>query len=255
MQSKSKRAVFIRIAAAVLLVVVITTLIYEVTFDVSREITYHTIMPRIKALFGGKLSADGILQLLNSLIPIIGAFVDIVLAFITVIMLFGLKEKTAGVLFIVSAVVDILFFIALNTVYLILIRNSPDISSFISDNIFNAVEFLFVQTLVILLGLLLIGAFKGGSKVVGFILAGLFSAVAVLALIYLIAGIPMGVQSIVGGAGKSTAFIVISGVVNYFINPFVLVLTQIGCILCCLGVALTSKKEKVQEAQDAGQQE
>ena len=253
MQSKSKRAVFIRIAAAVFLVAVTLTFLGETTFNVVREITYHTTIPMIQSMFKGKLSANGALQLLNAVIPFIGFVIDSVLSFITVIMLFALKEKVAGKLFIISAVINILFYIAGLVIYLILISNTPALSSFISANIWPAVSYLFIQTLMILLGLLLLGAFKGATKVFGFILVGLFSVCIIYDLVSFIGGIPSGINALVN-AGKNTAFNVISALYNYFLNIPILIMTYTGCIICSLGVALTSKKEKVGEVKDGGQQ-
>jgi hypothetical protein len=242
MQSSSKSRAFIRVAAALLLVAVITTLVYSLTFNVAKELSYHTIIPIIKNLFIGKSSANMILQLLSNVIPLIRVMIGIVLLFIAVIMLFALKEKAAGRLFIIYGIVNTVLNIAGLIVYLILIRNSPDIKSVISANLWPNIEYLLIQTLFILLGLLLCGAFKGASKVFGFILLGLFSVCVIYNTVYFIRGIPHGVNYIIGGAGKSTAFYVISSITNYFIEPPALILTYTGCIFCCLGVALKPRE-------------
>lgn len=256
MQDNSKSRVFIRIAAAILLLVLIMNALLTTVLLVSREAEYSTFYSKFRML-SNSFSKVVFWRLIYELLYVIGAVVDAVLSLIAVIMLFALKEKTAGKLFIATVIADVAVYLAEAAVYIAaLAANRAEIQAYIRQTVPGFIVFAVIQTLIFLLGLLLTGAFKGGSKVAGFVLLGLFSAGILYEFIMLLRGMPYTLNFLNDSVmiRNLISYKAVSAISSYFAEPSITMTMFAGFIFCCLGVGLTSNNKKIEEAPDAGQQ-
>lgn len=240
--NKSKAAVFFRIAAAIMLIALIFTVLSDLTFYIAREVTYQNVINQAEALIKN-FRLQILWAFLYNVIPILTACVISIIMLITVIFLFGAKDKQAGVMLIINCVISLCSGIICRVIYITqLLPNMNSLPSYLRSNYLDMLENLGKFILVFLLGLLLIGVFKKASKVFGFILLGLFSITWVMATVDFVREALQLTRILINGARISTFEIIArsSNVVFYLC----LCLLYISYIFCSLGGALKPRENR-----------
>ena len=229
----SRRKAFFRAAATLLLISLIITVICDITYYVSRELTYSTLISGTESVFQN-FTFINLIKTLSEILPVISLTVSIVFYVIIIVMLFSAKEKQAGKFIIISAAVSHAFYLLLNVLNTVTANSAV---SYLQSNAWNLIRNASITALMILLGLLLTGAFKGGSKVFAFILLGFFAAGVTVTLFELVRYLPSSIELMKNGV----TFYKISVVVNRT-NEFMLCFNYAAYALCCLTVALKPRE-------------
>ena len=238
----NRMALFMRIAAIILLLSLIMTALCDAAFYIGRELTYHPLTNGIKYLTRYKFDVIRLLDLLQGqVIPIVTALIEVCTTLVVVIMLFAAKEKPAGVTIIISAALVYAGKILAEIIEVFLfIKRYGFGFQVLFNSVKSAAEYTAVLVLMILLGLLLIGVFKKASKVVGFILLGLFVVVWLVNSFYFVRNIG-GLFSIT----KPTVFNVMSAIINRLLLPVCTGMNYIAYALLSLGAALRKRTPAV----------
>ena len=249
MVNTDKRAKMLRIAAVFLLIALILNASFYIFSIVYGEIQESVFSDELKSLFNPSDKED-FAKALSNFIMLPANVADIIISIIAVIMLFALKEKKAGVLLIVSSCIGIVFITA---TVIIMLTSTSDAES-ISALYAYLITTIIYQVLIILLGLLLCGVFKGGTKVAGFIIAGLFIAYILFRITLIILNIPESINEIKQTIDESglTSYDGLITLVDYICGPFVILFDAVGMILCSFACALRPNKKKDGEVHDAG---
>ena len=163
--------------------------------------------------------------------------IELLLVF-TAVMLFAVKEKAAGRIIIISAIITYVMYMTTVVIYIILrLEDKLALTEYLKANTWNMIKSTATSALLILFGLLLIGVFKNGSKVFGFILCGMFAAGILGTLFEFISAMPSSVYVFQNG----DAFYKVATIINRIAQIM-------GCVrytayaLCCLGVALRPRE-------------
>ncbi len=233
----SRRNVFFRIAAILLLVVLIVGVLCDLTYYIVRNVNYSYYIWGSGSVFK-QYSVANLLNFITETVPMIRAMAGAVLALLAVIMLFAAKEKVAGRIIIISAIISYVLYMTTMVIYIILrLDDKLALTEYLKANTWNMIKNAAISALVILFGLLLTGVFKDGSKVFAFILCGLFAAGILGTLIEFISAIP------------TTVYVFKNGDAFYKMSMIISRIAQImGCVrytayvLFCLGVALKPRE-------------
>ena len=243
MPNTNKRAKMLRTAAVLILIALIMNVAVYAMSIIVGEVQESLVSGDFKALFNPTDKEDFAKALANCiLLP--ANVADLIITLLVVIMLFALKEKKAGILFIVSACVS---FVLITATCLIVITSTTD-----ADTVSNLTAYLIVtviyQILIFLLGLLFTGAFKSKTKVAGIIIAVLFMVFALFRIVLMLLGLPDNIKELNEYIEESgwTSYDSLVAAADMFCGPIMFLFNIVGVIICSFAVALTSKKEKTE---------
>ena len=233
----SKSKIFFRIAAILLLVVFIVGVLCDLTYYILRNVNYSSYIWGSGSVFK-QFSVTNLLNFITEMLPMIRSMAGAVLALLAVIMLFAAKEKAAGRIIIISAVITYVLYMTTMVIYIILrLEDKLALTEYLNANTWNMIKTTATSALVILFGLLLTGVFKNGSKVFGFILCGLFAAGILGTLFEFISAMPAFFKIFNQGDAFYKVAIIVARIAQIM-----------GCVrytayaLCCLGVALRPRE-------------
>lgn len=232
----SRRNVFFRIAAILLLVVLIVGVLCDLTYYIFRNVTYSSFIWGRNSVFSN-FNFSNLISFLSETVPMIRSVFGAVFALLIVVMLFASKEKVAGKLIIVSSVILYVLYVTSYVLNFIAAQMNNSLSSYLQATVWTLIKNTVMLAVLILFGLLLTGVFKSGSKVFAFILCGIFAVSVIVTLFEFIMAIP------------SSAYVFQNGDAFYKVSTIVSRIAQImGCVrytsysLCCLGVALKPRE-------------
>lgn len=232
----SRRNVFFRIAAILLLVVFIVGVLCDLTYYIFRNVTYSSFIWGRNSVFRN-FNFSNLISFLSETVPMIRSVFGAVFALLIVVMLFASKEKVAGKLIIVSSVILYVLYVTSYVLNFIAAQMNNSLSSYLQATVWTLIKNTVMLAVLILFGLLLTGVFKSGSKVFGFILCGMFAVSVIVTLFEFIRAMPSSVYVFQNG----DAFYKVATIINRIAQIM-------GCVrytayaLCCLGVALKPRE-------------